>query len=536
MNSHPLSREWFVESTPTVAEFVGQILAQVAAGKRHILVKAPVKSGKKVITEFIAMSFSDRRTKYITSLNRKDVKTQKAELEKYGISCFCTSGADIVSAAIADVRFDIKGKRQVVCCFDECDYGSASRQLLASLYEAVLDELRVVNIYFSATSHETAASNLTTRADFVALTYTPPSEYCGARYFLDNELVFDPLPFFDDEDGCIRVTKHGICVIRDSITPDRHIAVVRVTRAFPTARFKDEDVKAAIAAQLMTEVPGGKPWDIHAIDNASPFNWEDRITMRGYTGDDEVNHLFVIHQTCTRGTDLKGWHHKLAFWHDQRGSEAVSLNTMIQAALRPCHYSSNYGGVPQRVRLYVDRRIVKMAADDNMEEYLAASGKAPARTKAENPRGQAPGWAKPIRVHIPQRLRTPSNVEEYFEGNLTDDRRDWWMARLRTLLSEEEYRLLEGRTLKGKRANGTGIATVHKAYTEGRGSRPGGGNVGMDEIRQRHFWLDIATEDLTGVRAGTAYITYGIKEEKASGHRGLKTTPASMFESRKGDI
>jgi hypothetical protein len=524
---------------PTVAEFISRVKAQIDAGKRHILIKAPVKSGKRIMVEFLSVFFPDCRVKYVTSLNRKDVKAQKAELERYGIKTHLMTDAEKREEATKDMRFNLdEERRRVICCFDECDYGSGGRQIMGPFYETFIDETNVVKVYFSATAHETAASDVSMRGDYVAMTYVPPPTYCGAEYFLANNLVFNPQPFFENDGGRIRVTEHGISVIRESITPDRHIGVVRTTKAIPTALFKDEDVKEALAAQLAAAKGDGKVWEIRAIDDKSPFDWEDRVTRIGCTMDTEINRLFVIMQTCTRGTDLKGWHHKLAFWHDRRESEAVNLNTMIQAVLRPCHFSTDYASGAQPVRLYVDRRVVQVAADDDIEAYLAAGGKAPARTKAVSPSRQALGWAQPIKFHIPARLRTPANLEEYFEANLTDERREWWKARLQTLLNPSEFELLAGRTLKGKRIydsadTGGGIFTVHKAYTEKRASRPGGGNTNMDEIRQDHYWLDIAKEDLPGMRAGTAYITYGTVERSAEL---LRTTPASMYEARRGEL
>jgi hypothetical protein len=381
MSVHPRPQAWFAENVPTVVAFITRIKQQIDAGKRHILVKAPVKSGKRLMVEFLSVFLPTCRVKYVTSLNRKDVKSQKSELERYGVKTHLMSDADRREEAIADMRIDLSGRHLVVCCFDECDYGSGDRQIMGPFYEAFLDEPNVVKVYFSATAHETAVSDVSSRADYVAMTYEPPASYCGAPYFLANNLVFNPQPFFENEDGWVRVTEHGLNVIRESVTAERHIAVVRTTRAIPTALFKNEQVKAALAEQLAEAKQDGKVWDIRAIDDKSPFDWEDRVTRIGCTMDTETNHLFVILQTCTRGTDLKGWHHKLAFWHDRRESETVNLNTMIQAVLRPCHYSTDYAGVPQPVRLYVDRRVVQMAADDNTEAYLAAGGKAPARTR-----------------------------------------------------------------------------------------------------------------------------------------------------------
>jgi hypothetical protein len=342
------------------------------------------------------------------------------------------------------------------------------------------------------------------------------------------------------EGGNPRVTEHGIHVIRESITPERHIGVVRTTRAIPTAHFKIRAARVEIERQLCAAMPDGKPWKIVPVDEKDSHDWENRTTRIGYTADHEFNFLFVIMQTCTRGTDLKGWHSHLAFWHDRRGSDTVSLNTMIQAVLRPCHYASDYAGTPQHVRLYVDRRVVQMAADDDMDAYLAAGGKVPARTKTASPRRSAVGWGVPIRVALSDVMLENSELR----SNLTPARREWFLSQILPLLSDAEREILSGRALKTKRTYdrssvGGGIFTVHRAFVEGRGTHPGGGNPdGIEEIRNTHFWLDIATEPLEGgVARGTAYITYGtVLAVPDGGVTLLKTTRASMFEARRGDI
>lgn len=376
---HPMTLEQFSAMAPEIIALVTLILAHYKAGKRHILIRAPVKSGKRIMVEVIRLMFN-LPTKYITSLNRKDVKEQQEELQRYGIKTHIMKDVTAVDAAKEDVLHDTRSET-VICCNDECDYGSGAKQGLSKFFDEFRNNVRVLNIYFSATAHETAYSKLAERDDYAVETYVPPPTYCGAAYFLNNNLVHAPHPFFEVVDSTLQLTEHAFQVLRDRITAERHIGIVRVaTKGVRMELFKDEDKKRVLQQKLQDEL-GGKPWEIVPIDEATGFRWEHRPTQRGYTTDAETNYLFVIKQTCGRGTDLKGWHHKLAFWHDARAADKTNLNTSIQAALRPCHYSTSYGGQPQPVRLYVDRRIVQVAVDDDMDAYLKDGGKAPARTR-----------------------------------------------------------------------------------------------------------------------------------------------------------
>lgn len=374
---HPRSISWFERMRPEVVALVYQILQASLEGKRHILIKAQVKSGKKDIVECLSRLNRNGHVTYATALNRKDVKNQQEELVLYDIATRVINKDIECTAAITDITRRMLLAR-VWLCFDECDYGSGERQKIAPLFRELIDTPNVIKVYFSATSHETEASTLKDRPDFKMLTFVPPVTYHGAQYFLDEELVFDSEQFFetDEETGDIHLTAHAETVIQESISAERHICVVRVGTGIPIKDLKKRPIKRAIENELNGIVSNGRPWEIVPVDATDPHDWEDRKTRNMYVRDTEVNYLFVLKQTCSRGTDLKGWHSTLAFWHDNRKHDGKSRpNTLIQAFLRPAHY-----GAPQAIRLYVSKEVVELAATDNMASYLKERGKPPART------------------------------------------------------------------------------------------------------------------------------------------------------------
>lgn len=383
---HPYTLAHFETKSKEVVDFIRTLRAEIDAGKRHILVKAPVKSGKRIMVEVIAILFGVP-VRYITSLNRKDVKSQQTELESYGVKTHIMEKKEKIDPAIGDIRDYATRNGRVICCFDECDYGSGDKQVLAPLFQEFLDDNRVVKVYFSATAHETAYSELGNRpeGDYTVLVYTPPKTYRGAEWFLEQGLVFDALPFFEKDGGYLSVSPHGIRAICDSVTPERHIGIVRVAeRGLLMSDFKNDVQRKALEEQLAAATPNGKGWEIVPIDEKVPFDWENPRIRASYVNHPEMgNVLFIVKQTCGRGTDLKGWHPRLAFWHDARGAPKTNLNTTIQAFLRPSHYSSTPGYNPEGecIRLYVDRRVVRVAVDDDIDAYLKAGGKAPARTR-----------------------------------------------------------------------------------------------------------------------------------------------------------
>ncbi len=373
---HPRQTVWFEQMRPEVDALVQQITQAVDEGKRQILIKAQVKSGKKDIVECLSKRIHGERLTYATALNRKDVKKQQEELALYDITTRVINKNDECIATIGDITRRMLLAR-VWLCFDECDYGSGEKQTIAPLFKEFINTSNVVKVYFSATSHETEASTLKERPDFVMFTFVPPPTYHGAQYFLDEGLVFKPDAFFEtDEASNILLSGHGETVIQDCISDERHIGVVRIANGISIKDLKKTIIKRDIEARLNRIVSNGRPWEIVPVDAADSHDWEDRKTCNGFVKDTEVNYLIVLKQTCTRGTDLKGWHSTLAFWHDNRKHDSKSRpNTLIQAFLRPSHY-----GEPQEIKLYVSEEVVELAATDNMANYLKERGKPPART------------------------------------------------------------------------------------------------------------------------------------------------------------
>lgn len=537
---HPHPAAWFEGYRREIFDFVGTILSLLSEGKRHILVKAPVKSGKREIVECISALMTQHAVKYITALNRVDVKTQKAELELYGIVTHVITAGDGLAAAVTDVSSALASGQDVICCFDECDYGAGKNQKMSAIYSKVIDDVSVVKIYFSATGQETEASNVTTRADYAAITYVPPPSYHGAKYFLEAGLVFNPAPFFEDDQGTLDISAHGIKVIQESIKFDRHIGVVRTPRAIRVVRFKDVHVRKALEKKLQSAIPGGKKWEIIPVDEKDSHDWESTKTQRGYVLDTETNYLFVIHQTCTRGTDLKGWHRTLAFWHDQRMGEKVNLNTMIQAILRPSHY-----GDPQAIRMYVDERALMVEAGTmDVVEYLEGGGKAPTRTKwGKEKAGKRGGyWGVPIKVNLPNELLEslplpPRNPSEY----------EVIAHAIQPLLGNADREILDGRELIScvKRSVPSWMTTVEGTYKSRQPQMPNiSGRLAEELIATAHerYWIDIAAVSLSdSLPRGTVFITYGLPpplspaSSRASTPK-LQTTPASMFESKRGEL
>lgn len=392
---HPRPLDWFQTERPEVFEFVNLIIENINDNKKHIIIWAPVKCGKRIIVECLTSLLTNYKHLYISSLNRKDVKRQKEELEKYGISLHGVYSDKDADAVIEDIRHIKSTGRNVVSHLDECDYGSGKKQKMSQLFQAIKDDNRVVKLYYSATPEEAIYSKLTHRDDFALLEFTPPDSYRGAKYFLDNNLVFTPEAAFEKLEGRIYFTDHGKKVLRDSITLSKNIATFRVTgKGISSDLLKaNKDFLESDARRIDID---DRPITIKIIDANDSFDWENEEVRNGYILNQQKIFIFIINQTCGRGTDLNGWHHRLACWHDPRNPSKSNLNTILQAILRPSYYITNYceahgisskscrdnGCEPmeQEIRMYVPIISIENAATGNIQAYIAAGGKPPTRT------------------------------------------------------------------------------------------------------------------------------------------------------------
>jgi hypothetical protein len=412
---HPHSNMWFRENRSEIYKFSIKIISSIFEDeKRNILVSAPVKSGKREIVECISTAVeADVKVIYITAFIRKDVKQQAEELGEYGIEIATVPNKKSAEEIISGLEYHISMGRRLILCIDECDYGSGSSQSMSVLTSRFLKDENVVKIWISATPEEVESSTMRLRDDYEFLKFEPPITYIGAKHFIDNELVHEAEKFFVKEEGDIILTSHAKKVLRDRITSIRNIACVRITgRDTPISLFTNKSFQKSICSQLKASMSDGKNWELNIIEADSSFEWENRRNRMGYTSDKEINYLFVMFQTCTRGTDLKGWHPHIAVWHDSRKGANLNkagrsnLNTLVQALLRVSHYTSmeGYGGIAQDIHVYADIHVMEYAKNNDMGIYLEVGGKPPARTSIGKKSS-----------HITSYTFVPCTIDTYYE-------------------------------------------------------------------------------------------------------------------------
>lgn len=213
-NEKPWSVAQFEQYRPELTSFVRQEIASVIYEHKNnkILIRAPVKSGKREMVEYIAIR--DKLDPYkthvfISAFHRKSDKCQRTELENYDIHVFSIYDKKRKNEAIQFISDNIVSDRQIIIIhWDECDYGTGEHQSLSEIYKRFRNCHNIIHIRYSATPEELEysteySSNDTDNfvTDFVetgiVTRFIPPAGYCGVEQFLDEELVIDASPFFD---------------------------------------------------------------------------------------------------------------------------------------------------------------------------------------------------------------------------------------------------------------------------------------------------------------------------------------------------
>lgn len=338
--------------------------AQIESTDKHCVVKAPVKSGKRIMVEALTRRSRDERGKaaeqhvFLTSLNRKDTKKQLEELEKSGVVCWVISGQKQAKRAMRGLEKLGRKGTPVVIHFDESDYGTAARQLLSGVWRVGIG-LGFKFVCYSATNEEIQFSDFA-KDRAIALGFTPHPNYRGARFYLQRGLVFEAEPFFYDNEP----TKQALEAMEFFVSSDKAISVLRAVGNYNNLKGSEEFEDFLRDYKV-------KPL---FIDGSNPFVWEEdyKPLIKDYEKLD-IRYLLVINQTCTRSTEVK-FHKHIAFWHDYRGPNAA-YNTCHQAFLRVAHYYEG-SGPENEIRVYAIPEVFRLAAQEiSQEDFCAATGR-----------------------------------------------------------------------------------------------------------------------------------------------------------------
>ena len=389
MDNKPWNAAQFELKRPHMSSWVRETIVPILEGNanRLLVVRAPVKSGKREIAEYISMRDmginSPRIHGFISAWHRTADNSQRKELEQHNMTVFSINNKSKTTKCSAWIDKKISLGKKVVLHLDECDYGSGSEQILSTIYRDIRNNPDVLLILYSATPEEVLfSSDMKCEEEEevrdgilrgVKTLYTPPPGYCGPERFLREGLIHDAAPFFKAQptpippgQPALILTEQGRQIIqglKDSTATGggRNIVILRLTKRDGGAKKENKDIYKFLENYAnIPEMRGVRVWvdknDYPGLD-ARKIEWSNQ----GYWGDITSNlpYLIIHDQTSSRSTEW-ACHDRVFATHDYRTT--LSYTSISQAQERVNHYDSKYNGGFQRINVYGHRNTFRLSA------------------------------------------------------------------------------------------------------------------------------------------------------------------------------
>ena len=355
---------------------------------RRIVIRAPVKSGKRELAEYMALrdmmsGGSTRCHAFLSAWHRIADEGQRKELAEHNLKVFPITKQKDADACIAWIRAQIRAGKKVVLHLDECDHGSGQRQVLSKVWHQIRDNVHVTNILYSATPEEVCFSSEIDDSEhndmmdeMIAghrVDYVPPEGYCGPGHFLDAGLVYEAKPFFENTETTYRISEQG-CEIISGLRASterrsrRNILILRLSYAM-IAGSKDHRKENKAIHQFLRNlgvflelagitVVADKGDKFDSVPGLTPqiIGWSNKGCWDLITDSRPV--IIVLDQTSTRSTEW-ACHDRIFATHDFRNN--ITFSVVSQAQERVNHYAQKYGGF-QPIRVYGSLKTFQLSA------------------------------------------------------------------------------------------------------------------------------------------------------------------------------
>ncbi len=399
-DTHSWSVATFETYRPMLSQFLSErIVPLLDAGEcRRILIRAPVKSGKREMVEYLAMrDYSPTPTRvhaFVSAFHRVADEKQRKELGIHNLEVFSLSSHAKADECSQWVFAQEANRMQVIIHLDECDFASGNRQILSQLYYHIRDHPNITSILYSAAPQEVLFSGEIEEEEYQGMVdemihnghrieYQPHSSFCGPARFLDAGLVFEATPFFEKNRGSLTLTPQGLEIManlrasmQNASTRGRNILVLRLSYAELGGKMSDRKQRKAIYHFLQgwETIPeladciiltDDKEKEIPESVITDNIQWSNPRYWRQKTKDEPI--IIVIDQTSSRSTE---WvcHDRIFAVHDYRNSFVYSV--LSQAQERVNHYEGKYGGF-QPIRIYGHVKTFQLSAGHiSYDQYL----------------------------------------------------------------------------------------------------------------------------------------------------------------------
>lgn len=562
---------WYHDNMPDIFHFVVDKLDPlVKSGARRIITRAEVKTGKRFIAQAYAVYNSSISGEsyvqvFISSWIRRDDDRQRKELNDYFKGSHNEPRVFKINTEKSRLQCIKKLKElslkyeKVVVHHDELDYGSGHDQHMAAVYEYCINQQNMCLISYSATyeeatvPHSINTSNINIKP--VILKFTPPKEYRGVKWFCENNLVEEAIPFFEQQDDNLILSKQAKKIIADvelDLSSDdpkinrKKLIIVRINTPFEkTKDLIDSNIFPELCCHDDVRI---LPQFIHSRKelNTMTVKWDDyqwwKRQMEVERGNGKFILILFIDQCSTRSTD---WfcHPWLNVYHDYHPPNS-SISCSGQSNPRIVYYTNK---MCNGVRVYDEEFFPKLYGQREIVEYMAGIKNLHDINRPVSSRSKVfdnlKTFGPVIQIEFTDEeldiLDKQIGIRKTV--NLNDNSRKILDKKIREKLPQGLAKLKPAdrilfetssltRTLKGKRTytkesnKGGGIYTVASKKIRNITSGPGGG-VGEEDgdaynNRGQYYWVEFALDDLEHIvegekniiSKGTAFITYGISD------------------------
>ena len=384
----------FETERPELCQFLrGGPIPALERGCPRILIRAPVKSGKRQMVEYIAQrdaaTVPRRIHGFVSAWHRAADQDQRNELETYRIRVWSGLDKKMIDACNKWVSDEIAKGRLVVLHLDECDHGSGVRQLLGKLWRTWQANEHVLFVLYSATPEEVLFSREVDDDDHDAMlqelitggirfNYTPPAGFCGPERFLQEGLVHEAKPFFGKVGEAYALSPQGSEIVTNMKRSmgRRNILILRLSYS-DGERTTNKNNKAIyqflehmhtfpeLADFLVFADKGEGDMKHYTRVIVEKVQWSNADWWDSKTTERPI--LIVCDQTSSRSTEW-ACHNRIYATHDYRNQ--ITFSVVSQAQERTNHYAARYGGF-QPILVYGHTKTFQLsAAKIDYETYL----------------------------------------------------------------------------------------------------------------------------------------------------------------------
>lgn len=391
-SNKPWTTAQFEQNRPHLTEWVRNEIVPVLEdnlSRPIMVVRAPVKSGKREIAEYLAMRDegigSPRVHVFLSAWHRTADASQRRELSLHNMKVFSINNKTAADSCIRWIRETTENHgKHIVLHLDECDHGSGDKQILGKVYVYVRENERVFTILYSATPEEVLFSSemryeeeedmLDDLLHGTHVEYKPPAGFYGPGHFLRENLVHDAKPFFT-MNPVPALTEQGRQIIRELKQSTlsgggRNIMVLRLTKKDGKKKEGKEIYKFLCNIRNFPELEGVSIWvdknDCDTVENTRKIDWSCRDYWVTTTKDVPI--LIVHDMTSSRSTEW-ACHDRIFATHDYRTSLTFAM--LSQAQERPNHFHGKYEGGFQTIKIYGHKKTFQLSAGIiNYGQYL----------------------------------------------------------------------------------------------------------------------------------------------------------------------